>query len=81
MKKKLVPTGSPLYQLYLDFVYKGPSVGTISKVRELTGVQRVYVAVSSYWDSSDLIQREAQTTTAKWFIVGSTSTVSIFRYD
>jgi hypothetical protein len=76
-----LPTGSPLYQLYLDFVYKGPSLGTISKVRELTGVQLVYVAVSSYWDSFDRIRREAQATTPRWFTVGTTSTVDVFRYD
>lgn len=76
-----IPTGGPLYQLYLQYVYDGPTPGVISKVRELTGVPLVYVAISQYWDSSDRIIREANVTTPKSFTVPGRSPVAVFKYE
>jgi len=76
-----IPTGGPLYKLYLNYVYDGPTPGVISRVRELTGVPLVYVAISNYWDSADRIIREANVTTPKSFTVAGKSPVVVFRYD
>ncbi len=76
-----IPTGGPLYQLYLEYVYQGPTPGVISKVRELTGTPLVYVAISSYWDSADRIIREANVTTPKSFTVPGKNPVTVFKYE
>lgn len=75
-----IPTGGPLYQLYLEIVYGTPNVGTISKARELTGVPLVYLVINDYWDSSDRLIREARTTTPNNIIVGQNRAV-IFKYE
>ncbi len=41
-----VPTGSPLYKIYLDMIYYGP---TLNQVKEKTGVQTVYFVINDYW--------------------------------
>lgn len=75
-----IPTGGPLYQLYLEIMYGTPNVGTISKARELTGVPLVYLVINDYWDSSDRLIREARTTTPNNIIIGQNRAV-IFKYE
>ncbi|MCK4554034.1 hypothetical protein KAU19_03655, partial [Candidatus Parcubacteria bacterium] len=41
-----IPTGGPLYQYYLDMVYKKPSRGTMVAAMDLTGVNEAYFVLN-----------------------------------
>ncbi len=53
-----IPTGGPLYALYLDMI-KTPSRETMLKAMDLTGVDRAYFVVDSYWWAADKIIDES----------------------
>jgi hypothetical protein len=56
-----IPTSSPLYQYYLDMVYKEASRATMLHAMELTGVNRAYFVLNSYWlDAEKIAARAAQ---------------------
>jgi hypothetical protein len=44
-----IPTSSPLYEIYLDMIYNGPTMKKIEKARALTGVEKIYFVVNNYW--------------------------------
>ena len=51
-----IPTGGPLYQDYLTLT-KQPTIEPIMSAMNLTGVDKVYVVINSYWtDSKNLIK-------------------------
>jgi hypothetical protein len=55
-----IPTGGPLYQIYLDMVYKKADRDTALKAADLTGVQNVYFAINKYWTGFDKIVEQAK---------------------
>jgi hypothetical protein len=61
-------------------VYGGPSLGAVSRARELTGVHVVYFVLNDYWDSADRLRTEAAATTPNSFEVGGGRAV-VYRYN
>jgi hypothetical protein len=55
-----IPTGSPLYQFYLDMVYKKPSRETMDRAMDLAGVKKGYFVLNKYWWASPKIVDEAE---------------------
>ena len=55
-----IPTGSPLYQYYLNMVYKNASAETLREAMQLVGAQRGYFVLNRYWNDFDRIVAEAQ---------------------
>ncbi len=43
-----IPTGGPLYQTFLSLV-ENPSLEIINQARDISGVDKVYVVLNSYW--------------------------------
>jgi hypothetical protein len=44
-----IPTGGPLYQFYLDMVYKEPKKETMVSAMDLLGVNEAYFVLNNYW--------------------------------
>jgi hypothetical protein len=73
-----VPTGGPLYQYYLDMVYKNPDRELAVKAMDLVGVKKAYLIVNKYWYQSGRIINEAKLTANKWLSINDE--VYIFEY-
>ncbi|MDO8581322.1 MAG: hypothetical protein Q7S16_00400 [bacterium] len=55
-----IPTGSPLYQYYLDMVYKSPSTETMQNAMQHVSVKRGYFVLNNYWTDFEKIKKEAE---------------------
>lgn len=55
-----IPTGGPLYQIYLDMVYKKADRTTALQAADLTGVQTIYFVINKYWTGFDKIVEQAK---------------------
>ncbi len=75
-----IPTSSPLYQYYLDMVYKKPSRDTMFAAMDLAGVSRGYFALDRYWRDFIKISNEAKLSADDWKEIGG-GQAYVFRYD
>ncbi|MBI4262592.1 hypothetical protein HY624_03650 [Candidatus Uhrbacteria bacterium] len=57
-----IPTGSPLYQYYLDMVYTSASRATMEQAMDLAKVNRAYFVLNRYWVNFSKIKKEASAT-------------------
>jgi len=73
-----IPTGGPLYQHYLNMVYKNPSQQEMTEALNLTGINLGYLIVNKYWYQSSRIIGVAKLTADKWWTVNNE--VYIFKY-
>ncbi|MFA5163518.1 MAG: hypothetical protein WC441_03240 [Patescibacteria group bacterium] len=55
-----IPTGGPLYQFYLDMVYKKPDRASVLKAMDLVGVDEAYFVINKYWKDSRRIIENAK---------------------
>ena len=88
-----IPTGGPLYQSYLKFVYDSSTADTVRDAMTLAGVPRAYVVLNRYWFNAPEIAAAASRTASTVKIisadqVGTRGGASdqqpklwIFRYD
>ena len=67
-----VPTSSPLYQYYLDMVYREASRMTMENAMDLVGVRRAYFVLNSYWLDAEKIALRASLDADRKAAVGST---------
>lgn len=44
-----IPTGGPLYALFMETLYHGPSQETYADMAQRTGVRRIYFVAHAYW--------------------------------
>lgn len=75
-----IPTGSPLYQYYLDLVYKKPSRETILKAMDLTEVNLAYFVLNKYWRAFAKIEAEAKLSANSWREIDNGEAV-VFKYE
>lgn len=75
-----IPTGGPLYQLYLDMVYKKPTRDTVKSALELTGAKTGYFVLNKYWWAFPKISAEAKLEADSWEEIDD-GEVIIFKYD
>ena len=61
-----IPTGGPLYQYFLDMVYKQANRDTMMKAMDFAGVNRAYLIINRYWWASDKIVAEAKLSADSW---------------
>lgn len=73
-----IPTGGPLYQYYLNMVYKNPNQENMIGALNLTGVENGYLIINKYWYQSDRLINEAKLMAAKWWTINDQ--VYIFKY-
>ncbi len=73
-----IPTGGPLYQLYLDMA-KAPTKETVDQARTLTGAQLVFFVMDDYWwDSKRVIEQSKTITDTSWIFGDHEVTVMVF---
>ncbi len=75
-----IPTGSPLYQYYLDMVYKKPSRETMYAAMDLAGVNQGYFVLNKYWWGFKKILDEAKLS-ADSFEPINNGEVYVFKYE
>ena len=75
-----IPTGDPLYQYYLDMVYKNPSKITANEAGKFIGVQNVYFVLSSYWDKFEELTEKAKKEADSWQSIDQDKAF-VFYYD
>ena len=75
-----IPTSSPLYQYYLDMVYKKPSRETINAAMALAGVNQGYLVLNKYWRAFPKILAEAKFSADNFQEFGSGQTY-VFEYN
>jgi len=73
-----IPTGGPLYQYYLDMVYKNPSRANLRGACALAGVKKIYLVINKYWYQSGRLINEAKLNADKWWTINNE--VYIFKY-
>lgn len=74
-----IPTGGELYKYYLEMVNK-PDRSSVAKAIELTGVNKVYFVLNSYWWDYKKIAGEAAYISDKTKDIGS-GQISIFVFS
>ncbi len=74
-----IPTGSPLYQYYLDMVYKNPGRSSMLAALDLAGVNTGYLVINKYWYQSGRVINEAKLAADKWWTINNE--VYIFKYQ
>lgn len=74
-----IPTGGPLYQYYLDMVYKKPSRETMQKAMDLAGVKVGYFILNKYWWAFPKILDEAKFEAQAWKEIGN-GEIYVFKY-
>lgn len=75
-----IPTSSPLYQYYLDMVYKKPSRETMFRAMDLTGVNESYFVLNRYWWAFAKILDEAKLSASSWQAINN-GEVFVFKYE
>ena len=73
-----IPTGGPLYQYYLDMVYKNPDRRHLEGACRLAGENPVYLIINKYWYQSGRLINEAKLAADRWWAINNE--VYIFRY-
>lgn len=73
-----IPTGGPLYQSYLDMVYKNPDHASMNKALDMAGVDQGYLVVNKYWYQSGRVINEAKLLADSWWTINNE--VFIFKY-
>lgn len=74
-----IPTASPLYQYYLDMVYKKPNRVTMNAAMNLAGVNIGYFILNKYWWNFVKILDQAKVEADNWQTVGQ-GEVYIFKF-
>lgn len=73
-----IPTGGPLYQYYLDMVYKKPDRENVAGAFALSGADTIYLVINRYWNNSRRLIAEAQITADNWWQIDKE--IFIFKY-
>ena len=74
-----IPTGGPLYQLYLDMVNVGPTHRKAVEAMDLAGVDTAYFVVNDYWFLADKIIENAKREANAWIAIDNGATY-VFEY-
>jgi len=75
-----IPTGSPLYQGFLDMVYKSPGRETAEAAMDLMDVDEVFLVVNRYWYQSSRVIAAAKLLADDWQEVAG-GYAYVFRYE
>lgn len=74
-----IPTSSPLYSYYLNFVNKNPQKETVKKAMDLIKSNLGFVVIPKYWSNAQDIIEEAKKDASDWWQVGN-GKLYIFEY-
>lgn len=72
-----IPTGGPLYDIYLDMVDDAATRENAQQAMDLAGVNTAYLVVNDYWWQSDRVVEQAKREADDWFALGD-GAVTVF---
>jgi len=76
-----IPTTSPLYDLYLDMVYKAPTKTNLEKALYMTQANIVYFVINDYWlDAQKIIKNATNEFSEPHTIRNKGRSVTIFKF-
>ncbi len=75
-----IPTTSPLYDIYLDMVYKSPTKNRLLKAMDIAGVDVGYFVINDYWLDFEKIAEKAKSEFTGYKIIGNEK-VYIFKLE
>jgi len=73
-----IPTTSPLYEIYLDMVYKAPTKNRLQKAMEITGAETGYFVINDYWLDYEKIVEQANNEFGEYNVIGDNK-LTIFK--
>ncbi|MBD3281236.1 hypothetical protein GF391_00630 [Candidatus Uhrbacteria bacterium] len=75
-----IPTGGPLYEIYLKMTYEDPSIETVREASRLGKTNLVYVVVNDYWWEADkLVEQISEIAEEEWNI--EDGKIMIYKFD
>jgi len=74
-----IPTSSPLYQYYLNMVYKKPTKKNMLEAMSFVGAEEGYFILNKYWWAFDKILKEAKIEADSYVEIGN-GEIFIFKY-
>lgn len=75
-----IPTGGPLYDLFLRASYESPSRDTMKDAARLGGSSLVYFVVNDYWWDAGRLAERATSSTDREFVIQD-GKVKVFKYE
>jgi hypothetical protein len=75
-----IPTGGPLYQIYLNMVYDKADRPTALSASDLTGADTVYFVINKYWTGFDKIVEQAKIDASSYQNINN-GNIYIFKYS
>lgn len=75
-----IPTGGPLYQIFLEFVEESPTLTAIQKAKDLTGADEIFVVINDYWWNAEATIEKAKLIADSWFAIEGDSTNHVFHF-
>ena len=81
-----IPTGGPLYEQFLQLVYREPSMEPIQEAARLTSSERVYVIIDDYWNNAESLDESLSALADETWTVGDPAAglghaTRIYRFD
>lgn len=75
-----IPTGGPLYEIYLKMTYEDPSIETVREASRLGQTDLVFVVINDYWwKAQELNEQISKIADAEWAI--ENRKIMIYRFD
>lgn len=75
-----IPTGGPLYEIYLKMTYEDPSIETVREASRLGETDLVFVVINHYWwKAQELNEQISKIADAEWEI--ENGKIMIYRFD
>ncbi|MDF1496533.1 MAG: hypothetical protein P1P90_00545 [Patescibacteria group bacterium] len=75
-----IPTGGPLYQIYLKMSYEDPSIETVREASRLGKSDLVYVVINDYWWKAEELNEKISTiANEEWSI--DNGKIMIYKFD
>jgi hypothetical protein len=74
-----IPTGGPLYNYYLEMVYRKPTRETMAGALALAGVEQGYFVLNKYWTDFAKVLAEAKLSADSWQSIDN-GQVYIFKF-
>lgn len=65
-----IPTGSAMYQIYLEMVNESPTAERAAAAMDLVQVDTAYFVVNDYWFDAERIVENAKREADDWFVIG-----------
>jgi len=74
-----IPTGSKLYQCFLNMVNDQPKIEYIRQAKKITDVSTIYFVIPAYWHNSEQIIKQAKNLADKHYSIENQ--IHIFKFD